>query len=62
MKAEVKFWPDTRSLDLEIYPETETEKAVLGLLADRTMTWYDRENLPANGHVTLTFSAKKNRK
>lgn len=53
MKADVKFWPDTKSLDLTIYAETETELALLHLLKARTPEW-DQSTTPEKT-VRLSF-------
>ncbi len=53
MKADVKFWPDTQSLDLSIHAETETELALLHLLRHRSPEW-DQSTTPEKA-VRLTF-------
>jgi hypothetical protein len=54
MKADVKFWPDTKSLDLSIHAETDTELALLHLLRDRSPEW-DQSTTPEKA-VRLTFN------
>jgi len=53
LKADVKFWPDTQSLDLSIHAETDTELALPHLLRERAPTW-DRSTMPERA-VRLTF-------
>jgi hypothetical protein len=57
MKAEVKFWPDTESLDLSIHAETDTELALLHLLRYRAPEW-DESTAPEKA-VRLTFHTGK---
>jgi hypothetical protein len=54
MKADVKFWPDTQSLDLSIHAETDTELAMLHLLRYRPPEW-DESTTPEKA-VRLTFN------
>lgn len=54
MKADVKFWPDTKNLDLIITAESETEFALLGLLHSREKPKWAEKNDPEK-KLTLIF-------